>query len=299
MEEQEDFYESHYQREDRERNELIQAAYLGEDYHLKNLPDYKAGKFKWNWAIFFLGINWFLWKGVFAVGVGYVIGMLVLGFGIGLIPNAAIALSLIMGVGILEIVTRFLLIAFGNRLYYRAVTKRVDKLIFAEEDQDVRLSRIGKEKRIRRIIGVVLIILVAVLGVWGELDEPSSVEVDVYIENLNEEYVFEERNLLTDQFNGLVESIDVMTTEDILQRMNEDLIPRQEAVLKAALNLYPNDEQMGVIHQHLVDSLTFELQGMQAYSKYIEYGSEVDFDQATEAFDKAEDAFAIFIASIE
>ena len=168
---------------DPSQNEQLYRAAVGEKKAGYYVPlfyrfDQGSSRTSWNWPAFFVTFFWLLYRRMYGLAVGYLLG---LPFALAVVLVALIALfGQTVGAALYYIVTlavSFVVIPiFANAIYHWHVKQRIDKLAADAPSQDALLQRvIGQSATagVPVIIGVACLWAVFILGVLAAIAIPA------------------------------------------------------------------------------------------------------------------------------
>jgi len=141
-----------------EQDELVKVYLAKSDYHIENWNRSKIRKPKMNVVPLIFGGYWLLFKGMALYGVAYVVFSVTLMF---FIPEFFINIFLM--------VSNIVLAFTGNKLYYKFILKKVDKVMLTYTDKEQMITDLLKQRKRSVITGIciyIFCVLISALGVF-------------------------------------------------------------------------------------------------------------------------------------
>lgn len=222
-----------------DRNELIEALIGKSKYHLDNFKKYEieSTKPKFNGAALLFSGYWLLFKGMFLYGFAFLTVVICLAF---IIPDPyyrvlGYSLQLVAGI-------------WGNKIYYKFIQKKVQKVIDLHFEQEERLSVIKKKRKINLIAGVLLFIVFSAVSIWGTFYSEKVDGVESYYDQFVEFQIDEHQNIVNAGFLRLVNEEHVLSTDESVKLIVEVLIPNQKKMIESCNMMEIESPKLENIH---------------------------------------------------
>jgi Tfp pilus assembly major pilin PilA len=168
---------------DPSRNEQLYRAAVGEkkaDYYVPLFDRFDQGRslVSWNWPAFFVTFFWLLYRRMYGLAVGYLLGLpLVLAFVLGALiaifgQKVAVTLYYIGGIAVIFVIIPM----FANAIYHWHIKRRIANLANHAPSEEALLQRvIGQSATagLPVIIGIGCLAAVFVLGILAAIAIPA------------------------------------------------------------------------------------------------------------------------------
>jgi len=254
-------------------------------YHKKNWTSYEKGKDKSNWAPFLVGGFWFLFNGMLLYGSLYILILLGVVF---FVPDS-------MEILLKAIMTAIngLIIYKGNSLYYKFINSKIERAMIFTDDQDERIKILRREKLRNRVIGTIVSLLFFALIIWGSIYTYENQQIDQYLGEFDRLEVTKHEEKANELFNEILENSSEYSDNQVLDMLNETIIPNQEEVV-SRIRKFELDEETRQIHKVYIEAEELELEAFTTIRNGIEQNNSRMVKTGFETFNNAYEKFSEF-----